>query len=59
MNDKSKMLLGYLKADLQDLFDTIEKNDDLQKVVINEKGITLYDFFLYWGEHHLKEITTE
>lgn len=51
------MLLGYLKADLQDLFDTIEKNDDLQKVVINERGNTLYDFFLYWNEHHLKEIT--
>lgn len=58
MNDKSKKLLGFLKDDLQNLFDSIEKNDDLQKVVIKEDGYTLWDFFLYW-EKFLPQITTD
>lgn len=58
MNDKSKNLLGFLKDDLQHLFNAIEKNDDLQKVVISENGNTLLDFFFYW-EKFLPQITTD
>lgn len=56
MNEKTEVLIAYLKDDVQKVLALIEDNEDLLELVWNkENSSTLRDFASYW-DIHLKEI---